>query len=176
MEDTVSDFWRMIWEQHLELVLMLTNLEEYSKTKCAKYWPDSSESKSFGDVSVTHVSEKKCSGENLVLVCCSKWGRPVPESHADILLSIFRLHCEGAKNDKRQWIRNQENIAISLPCLERLPSSWIPCRNTEIYSENEWSLFFGKRTYTSSLQVWFNIKLSFSVSLFYPFFFFLSFS
>lgn len=72
MEDTVSDFWRMIWEQHLELVLMLTNLEEYSKTKCAKYWPDSSESKCFGDVSVTHVSEKKCSGENLVLVCCSK--------------------------------------------------------------------------------------------------------
>lgn len=61
MEDTVSDFWRMIWEQHLELVLMLTNLEEYSKTKCAKYWPDSKETKSFGDVSVTHVSERKCS-------------------------------------------------------------------------------------------------------------------
>ncbi|KAJ1525691.1 hypothetical protein ONE63_008902 [Megalurothrips usitatus] len=61
MEDTVSDFWRMIWEQHLELVLMLTNLEEYSKTKCAKYWPDSSESKSFGDITVTHTNEKKCS-------------------------------------------------------------------------------------------------------------------
>lgn len=61
MEDTVSDFWRMIWEQHLELVLMLTNLEEYSKTKCAKYWPEPSESKTFGDISVTHVLEKKCS-------------------------------------------------------------------------------------------------------------------
>lgn len=43
MDNTVCDFWRMIWEQHLELILMLTNLEEYSKTKCAKYWPDKTE-------------------------------------------------------------------------------------------------------------------------------------
>lgn len=61
MEDTVSDFWRMIWEQHLELVLMLTNLEEYSKTKCAKYWPEADGTKTFGEISVSHVSEKKCS-------------------------------------------------------------------------------------------------------------------
>ncbi|XP_012253102.2 tyrosine-protein phosphatase 69D isoform X2 [Athalia rosae] len=58
MENTVCDYWRMIWEQHLELVLMLTNLEEYSKTKCAKYWPDKSESKSFGDITVEHVRER----------------------------------------------------------------------------------------------------------------------
>ncbi|OXU25361.1 hypothetical protein TSAR_005640 [Trichomalopsis sarcophagae] len=57
MENTVCDYWRMIWEQHLELVLMLTNLEEYSKTKCAKYWPDKSETKNFGDITVEHVGE-----------------------------------------------------------------------------------------------------------------------
>lgn len=58
MENTVCDYWRMIWEQHLELVLMLTNLEEYSKTKCAKYWPDTSETKNFGDITVDHVRER----------------------------------------------------------------------------------------------------------------------
>ncbi|XP_011501448.1 PREDICTED: tyrosine-protein phosphatase 69D isoform X2 [Ceratosolen solmsi marchali] len=57
MENTVCDYWRMIWEQHLELVLMLTNLEEYSKTKCAKYWPDKGETKNFGDITVEHVGE-----------------------------------------------------------------------------------------------------------------------
>ena len=61
MENTVSDFWRLIWEQHLELVLMLTNLEEYSKTKCAKYWPDEGD-KVYGDITVTHVQEKRYSG------------------------------------------------------------------------------------------------------------------
>lgn len=62
MDTTVNEFWRMIWEQHLELILMLTNLEEYSKTKCAKYWPDKSEGdKIFGDVTVTHVQETRYS-------------------------------------------------------------------------------------------------------------------
>jgi len=66
MENTLSDFWRMIWEHHLEMVLMLTNLEEYSKTKCAKYWPDTGESKTYGDISVSHVTEKRESGETNV--------------------------------------------------------------------------------------------------------------
>ncbi|CAH0562390.1 unnamed protein product [Brassicogethes aeneus] len=62
MDTTVNDFWRMIWEQHLELILMLTNLEEYSKTKCAKYWPDKCDGdKSFGDITVTHVQETRFS-------------------------------------------------------------------------------------------------------------------
>ena len=63
MENTVCDFWRMIWEQHLELVLMLTNLEEYSKTKCAKYWPDKEEeAKTYNDITIHYVNEKRYSG------------------------------------------------------------------------------------------------------------------
>ncbi|KAL0276002.1 UNVERIFIED_CONTAM: hypothetical protein PYX00_003690 [Menopon gallinae] len=62
MDNTVNDFWRMIWEQHLEMVLMLTNLEEYSKVKCAKYWPESEDGeKKFGDFYVSHVNEKRFS-------------------------------------------------------------------------------------------------------------------
>lgn len=62
MDTSVNDFWRMIWEQHLELILMLTNLEEYSKTKCAKYWPDKCDGdKIFGDITVTHIQETRYS-------------------------------------------------------------------------------------------------------------------
>lgn len=62
MDNTVNDFWRMVWEQHLEMILMLTNLEEYSKTKCAKYWPDAQTGeKKFGDFVVSHVHEKRYS-------------------------------------------------------------------------------------------------------------------
>lgn len=58
MDTTVEDFWRLIWEQHLELILMLTNLEEYSKTKCAKYWSDKGEiNKEFGTITVSHLQE-----------------------------------------------------------------------------------------------------------------------
>lgn len=62
MDSTVTDFWRMIWEQHLEIMVMLTNLEEYNKLKCAKYWPEKiSETTQFGEISVTFDDEKRYS-------------------------------------------------------------------------------------------------------------------
>uniref|UniRef100_A0A3Q1H533 Tyrosine-protein phosphatase non-receptor type 20 n=1 Tax=Anabas testudineus TaxID=64144 RepID=A0A3Q1H533_ANATE len=39
-EDTVADFWRMIWEQKVATVVMLTNLKERKEDKCFQYWPD----------------------------------------------------------------------------------------------------------------------------------------
>lgn len=62
MDSTVTDFWRMIWEQHLEIIIMLTNLEEYNKTKCAKYWPERvSDSVQFGEMTVSFESEQRYS-------------------------------------------------------------------------------------------------------------------
>lgn len=59
-DTTVDDFWRMIWEHNLELVVMLTNLEEYSKVKCAKYWPDQHHSeKQYNGIRVQHQGEKR---------------------------------------------------------------------------------------------------------------------
>lgn len=75
MDNTVCDFWRMIWEQHLELILMLTNLEEYSKTKCAKYWPEKTEGeKIYGDFTVSHVEETRYSDYIIRKLSISKNG------------------------------------------------------------------------------------------------------
>ncbi|XP_052753024.1 tyrosine-protein phosphatase 69D isoform X2 [Galleria mellonella] len=60
-DTTVNDFWRMIWEHGLELIVMLTNLEEYSKVKCSKYWPEERGTKNFGNITVQHVGEKRYS-------------------------------------------------------------------------------------------------------------------
>lgn len=40
---------------------MLTNVEEYNKTKCAKYWPNEG-STNYAEFMVTHCSEKRYSG------------------------------------------------------------------------------------------------------------------
>ncbi|KAF7239233.1 Receptor-type tyrosine-protein phosphatase epsilon [Varanus komodoensis] len=39
-QDTVNDFWRMIWEQKSATVVMLTNVKERKEDKCFQYWPD----------------------------------------------------------------------------------------------------------------------------------------
>lgn len=62
MDSTINDFWQMIWEQHLEIIIMLTNLEEYNKTKCARYWPDKvGDSIQFGEINVSYESEERYS-------------------------------------------------------------------------------------------------------------------
>ncbi|XP_047123628.1 receptor-type tyrosine-protein phosphatase delta isoform X1 [Hydra vulgaris] len=47
-----NDFWKMIWEQDVPVIVMLTNLVEKGKKKCELYWP-TSDAKIFGDVEVT---------------------------------------------------------------------------------------------------------------------------
>lgn len=44
LEHTVADFWRMVYEQGVEIIIMLTNLEEYNRVKCAQYWPQAGDS------------------------------------------------------------------------------------------------------------------------------------
>ncbi|OWF42103.1 Receptor-type tyrosine-protein phosphatase mu [Mizuhopecten yessoensis] len=39
----VDDLWRMIWQLKSGKIVMLTNLIEGTKKKCAKYWPDEGE-------------------------------------------------------------------------------------------------------------------------------------
>ncbi|XP_037390601.1 tyrosine-protein phosphatase non-receptor type 5 isoform X3 [Pygocentrus nattereri] len=37
--NTVGDFWRMVWQEHCPIIVMITNLEEKNE-KCAEYWPE----------------------------------------------------------------------------------------------------------------------------------------
>ncbi|KAN0007049.1 hypothetical protein ACTFIU_005243 [Dictyostelium citrinum] len=41
--NTIVDFWKMIWEQNSNIIVMLTREEENFKSKCDKYWPDKDE-------------------------------------------------------------------------------------------------------------------------------------
>ncbi|KAF0312425.1 Tyrosine-protein phosphatase 69D [Amphibalanus amphitrite] len=57
LEATIDDFWRMVWEHCCELMIMLTNLEEVGRTKCAKYWPEEGET-TYGAITVSLAEEK----------------------------------------------------------------------------------------------------------------------
>ena len=39
LPDTVADFWQMVWEQRVGLVVMLTAETEGRRVKCHRYWP-----------------------------------------------------------------------------------------------------------------------------------------
>ncbi|KAM4605989.1 receptor-type tyrosine-protein phosphatase mu-like [Polymixia lowei] len=53
MQETVYDFWRMVWQENTAAIVMVTNLVEVGRVKCCKYWPDDTDI--YRDMKVTLI-------------------------------------------------------------------------------------------------------------------------
>ncbi|XP_061194974.1 receptor-type tyrosine-protein phosphatase epsilon-like [Saccostrea echinata] len=58
-QNTLDDFWEMIWQENVFSIVMLTNLKEGTKVKCHQYWPDVNKSRNYDTVSVKLTEEKE---------------------------------------------------------------------------------------------------------------------
>ncbi|KAL5015254.1 hypothetical protein ScPMuIL_009524 [Solemya velum] len=59
LPQTVDDFWRMVWENDVKVIIMACKLVETGRKKCEMYWPENiGEKKEFGSVTVTLESER----------------------------------------------------------------------------------------------------------------------
>lgn len=38
-DNTIDDFWRMVWQEKSRSIIMLCNIIECGKKKCVQYWP-----------------------------------------------------------------------------------------------------------------------------------------
>uniref|UniRef100_A0A3Q0R335 Receptor-type tyrosine-protein phosphatase alpha n=1 Tax=Amphilophus citrinellus TaxID=61819 RepID=A0A3Q0R335_AMPCI len=85
-EETVNDFWRMIWEQNTATIVMVTNLKERKECKCAQYWPDQG-CWTYGNIRVSvedtmvlvdYTIRKFCIQQSIV---CSKPQRLITQFH-----------------------------------------------------------------------------------------------
>uniref|UniRef100_A0A803JPQ8 Receptor-type tyrosine-protein phosphatase C n=1 Tax=Xenopus tropicalis TaxID=8364 RepID=A0A803JPQ8_XENTR len=58
-DETVYDFWRMVWEQKSTIIVMVTRCEEGNRNKCAQYWPSlEDESATYNEI-VLKITEEK---------------------------------------------------------------------------------------------------------------------
>ncbi|CAG2193859.1 PTPB [Mytilus edulis] len=81
---TANDFWRMIWEQSVSIIVMLTKCSENNMDKCEHYWPHAAnEPKCYNDlmVNVTSVSNMGKYDIHIMDVCLGDEKRVVKHFH-----------------------------------------------------------------------------------------------
>lgn len=57
LPNTKDDFWRMVWQEDVRVIAMITNEIERGKKKCERYWPLSGLQEYHGDLLVKSISE-----------------------------------------------------------------------------------------------------------------------
>lgn len=71
LPNTLDDFWRMILQHKITLILGLCNLNEQGKTKCSRYWPsgdskDELNNKYLWSVKVSRASDSEDLGDTVI--------------------------------------------------------------------------------------------------------------
>ena len=57
MHGTITDFWRLVWQEKVQNIAMLTNLMDGRQRKCEQYWPKSG-SEEYGPFMVNLIEEQ----------------------------------------------------------------------------------------------------------------------
>ncbi|XP_039657653.1 tyrosine-protein phosphatase non-receptor type 11b isoform X3 [Perca fluviatilis] len=58
LQNTVVDFWKMVYQENTHVIVMTTKEMERGRNKCVRYWPDLHATKEFGKVLVRNVDER----------------------------------------------------------------------------------------------------------------------
>ncbi|VDM10050.1 unnamed protein product [Wuchereria bancrofti] len=66
LQTTRDDFWRMVFQERAETILMLCRPSEDGKPKCAVYWPENEDKLEFSTVDVEKVGEENSDFETLL--------------------------------------------------------------------------------------------------------------
>lgn len=59
-EETVTDFWRMVWQEKASCIVMLTKTFDFIRVMCVQYWPASKElEETYGGISISIIQEEE---------------------------------------------------------------------------------------------------------------------
>ncbi|XP_071051882.1 uncharacterized protein [Onthophagus taurus] len=61
IKSSIRNFWKMIWDENVECIVALTNLNESEKEKYAKYWPELKKSLEYSGITIACINSNTTS-------------------------------------------------------------------------------------------------------------------
>ncbi|XP_043347109.1 receptor-type tyrosine-protein phosphatase C isoform X3 [Dermochelys coriacea] len=131
LPETINDFWQMIFQRKVKVIVMLTELKDGDQQLCAQYWEEGkqryegievemkdvnlSSSYTIRAFDVTHVKRKET--RNVYMYQYHRWnGLDLPENPKDLVTMILNLKQKLAAKSVTEDSRYSRSIPIVIHC------------------------------------------------------------
>ncbi|XP_043516213.1 receptor-type tyrosine-protein phosphatase kappa-like [Frieseomelitta varia] len=96
MENTVTEFWRMVWQEKACCIVMLTKTFDFIRVMCVQYWPASKDKdEEYGGIGVSVMKEEELANFHIRTIRLYKKN----DNDVSVLLSLYRTNCVRINND-----------------------------------------------------------------------------
>nr|CAD7396844.1 unnamed protein product [Timema cristinae] len=87
-ENTVTDFWRMVWQENASCIVMLTKTFDFIKVMCMQYWPASKDlSETHGGIKISILKEEELANFHIRIFRLVK-----KEGGEDVVRDLIQFH------------------------------------------------------------------------------------
>ncbi|CAN9515478.1 unnamed protein product [Ophioblennius macclurei] len=125
LANTTADFWRMVWEQNVRIIVMVTALRHKDIVLCDKYWPQEPGTVYHGLIQVTTVTCKQ--GPDYVVTSINLRQRHCP---ADRMITHYFYHAwpdRGVPRNVSSLCAFTEHVRQHLKVIPRLGPAVVHC-------------------------------------------------
>ncbi|KGL93171.1 Receptor-type tyrosine-protein phosphatase C, partial [Charadrius vociferus] len=142
LQETISDFWQMVFQRKVKIVVMLTELKEGDQELCAQYWGEGKQTYDGIEVQMTDVSScpsytirafdvthlKTKETQKVYQYQYHKWsGLDVPENPKDLVNMILNLKQKIPTRPFTEDNRSMRSVPLIVHCRDGSQQTGVFC-------------------------------------------------
>ncbi|XP_031451677.1 receptor-type tyrosine-protein phosphatase C isoform X4 [Phasianus colchicus] len=142
LQETISDFWQMVFQRKVKVIVMLTELKQGDEELCAQYWGEGRQTYDGIEVQMTDVNScpsytirafdvthlKRKETQKVYQYQYHKWnGLDVPEDPKDLVDMILSLKQKVPSRPASEDNRNNRSVPLVIHCCDGSQQTGVFC-------------------------------------------------